>query len=159
MNLKKIMIVGVTSLTVFAVSIVWSYRLMVSREAELHATGSARVPTEIGKPEIGIVDQVPFDIDHRLEIWRAAHARRLSSYGWVDRGKGIVHIPIEKAMQQVVADPPDISGDGVPPAARTPLTPNAPSPSIKPAAGANAKSAKSEGKPEDKPEGKAGGNQ
>ena len=125
-NLKKIMLVGVASLIIFGVSIVWSYRLMVGREAELHALGATRVPTEIGKPEIGIVDQIPFDIDHRLEIWRAEHARRLSSYGWVDRPKGIAHIPIEKAMQQVVAEPPDISGDGVSPLARTPVIPSAP---------------------------------
>jgi hypothetical protein len=131
MNLKTIMVVGVVSLAIFAVSIIWSYRLMVGREAQVHAGGSARVPTEIGKPEIGIVDQVPFDIDHRLEIWRAEHARRLSTYGWVDRPKGIAHIPIEKAMQQVVAAPPDISGDGVPPVARTPLVPSAPSKAVK----------------------------
>jgi hypothetical protein len=118
MNLKKIILVGVASLILFAVSIIWSYRLMVGRENEIVAGGKARVPTEIGKPEIGIVDQVPFDIDHRLEIWRADHARRLSSYGWVDRRRGIARIPIERAMQQVVSEPPDISGEGVVPEAK-----------------------------------------
>ena len=122
-NIKKIVLVGLVSLVVFGVSIVWSYRLMIGRETEISARGLARVPTEIGKPEIGIVDQVPFDIDHRLEVWRAEHARRLSSYGWVDRRRGIARIPIEKAMLQVVAEPPDISGEGVVPEAHVPALP------------------------------------
>lgn len=141
-NVKKIILVGLASLIIFAVSIVWSYRLMVGRESEIAAGGLARVPTEIGKPEIGIVDQVPFDIDHRLEIWRAEHARRLSSYGWVDRRHGIARIPIEQAMRQVVVEPPDISGEGVVPEANVhvPVVPTKaagalPSASSKPAAG------------------------
>ena len=36
--------------------------------------------------------------------WRdfeAAEAARLSSYGWMDRPKGVVHIPIERAMELI----------------------------------------------------------
>ena len=146
-NIKKIVIVGVASLAIFGVSIVWSYRLMTGRESELHALGLARTPTEIGKAEIGIVDQIPFDIDHRLEIWRAEHTHRLSSYGWVDRRKGVAHIPIEQAMQQVVASPPDIPGAGVPPVARVPLTPNAPAGKSATRSGAGT-GGKSEGRPD-----------
>jgi hypothetical protein len=114
MNLGKIVIVGVVSLTIFAAGIIWSYQLMVGRQDEIHAHGLPRPPSEIGKPEIGIVDQVPFAIDHRLEAWKAEYTKRLSTYGWVDRAKGVVHIPVEKAMEQVVASPPDIPGEGVP---------------------------------------------
>jgi hypothetical protein len=114
LNLGKIVLVGVVSLIIFAAGVVWAYELMVRRERGIRALGPARVPAEIGKPEIGIVDQVPFEIDHRLEVWRAERTKRLSKYGWVDRAKGVVHIPIEKAMQQVIADPPDIPGQGVP---------------------------------------------
>lgn len=32
---------------------------------------------------------------------RAAETQRLESYGWVDRGRGIVHVPIEDAMRRV----------------------------------------------------------
>jgi hypothetical protein len=131
-NLGKIIVIGVVSLAIFAAGIFWAYKLMVGRENDIRAGGPARVAGEIGKPEIGIVDQVPFEIDYRIESLRAAYAKRLSSYGWIDRARGIAHIPIEKAMQQVVADPPDISGVGVAPVAR-PL----PSPPSKPS---NAKS-------------------
>jgi len=36
--------------------------------------------------------------------WRdfeAAEANRLSSYGWMDRANGVVHIPIERAMELI----------------------------------------------------------
>jgi len=36
---------------------------------------------------------------------RAAAAHRLDGYGWVDRGAGLVRIPIERAIDAVVADP------------------------------------------------------
>ena len=38
-----------------------------------------------------------------LEKFRAQKEQQLNSYGWVDRGKGIAHIPIAQAMQDVVA--------------------------------------------------------
>ena len=34
-----------------------------------------------------------------LQRFRAEEDRRLNSYGWIDREKGIVHIPIEQAMK------------------------------------------------------------
>jgi hypothetical protein len=138
LNLGKIVVVGIVSLVIFALGVVWAYQLMVRRERGIHAAGLARVPTEIGKPEIGIVDQVPFEIDHRLEVWRARHSKRLSGYGWIDRAKGIVHIPIDKAMQQVIAAPPDIPGQGVPLSQPPPAVPppagktHAPKPGGKP---------------------------
>jgi hypothetical protein len=36
-----------------------------------------------------------------LAAYLAASRQRLSSYGWVDRDKGIAHIPIDEAMQRV----------------------------------------------------------
>jgi hypothetical protein len=122
MNLGKIVIVGLVSLTLFAAGVVWAYQLMVRREADILATtGVAATPTELGKVEIGIVDQVPFEIDHRVEKWRADHKKALASYGWVDRAKGIARIPIEQAMERVVASPPDIPGEGVAPRAAPPM--------------------------------------
>jgi hypothetical protein len=36
-----------------------------------------------------------------LGAYLAASRQRLASYGWVDRDKGIAHIPIEEAMRRV----------------------------------------------------------
>jgi hypothetical protein len=124
MNLKKIMLVGAGALAVFAVGIVWSYFLLGSQLKEIEDHGRATPATEIGKPEIGIVDQVLFSTDTRLAAWKADHAKRLGKYGWVDRAKGVAHIPIEMAMQKVIAAPPDIAGEGVAPSAAAPSLPS-----------------------------------
>ena len=118
MNLKKIIIVGVASLAVFAVGIVWAYFILVGERSSIQeATGRASVAKELGKPEIGIVDQVLFSHDNRLELWKAERAKHLNSYGWIDRSKGLARMPIEEAMKRVIASPPDIAGEGVPPKA------------------------------------------
>jgi len=39
-----------------------------------------------------------------MKAFQAEEARRLDSYGWVDRASGTVHIPIEAAMRRVAQD-------------------------------------------------------
>ena len=39
-----------------------------------------------------------------LVQFRAEEKKRLHSYYWVDKKKGIIHIPIEQAMKQVAKD-------------------------------------------------------
>jgi hypothetical protein len=39
-----------------------------------------------------------------MNAFRAAEDRRLQSYGWVDKAKGIVHIPIAQAMQDIARE-------------------------------------------------------
>jgi hypothetical protein len=103
-NYVKVIGVGVVSLLIFAISTVWAARIL-SRETERaeQTSGKARAGVEIGKPEIGIVDQVPFIVDRRLGAWREVHNAKLNGYGWIDRGKGIAHIPIERAMDAVAS--------------------------------------------------------
>jgi hypothetical protein len=45
------------------------------------------------------------ETDERTEIndFRLREEEQLNSYGWVDQPAGVVHIPIERAMQLVVA--------------------------------------------------------
>jgi hypothetical protein len=38
-----------------------------------------------------------------LQRFRAGEEKRLNTYYWVDEPKGIVHVPIEQAMKQLVA--------------------------------------------------------
>ena len=37
--------------------------------------------------------------DQELARLRASQQERLGSYGWIDRSSGVVHIPIERAME------------------------------------------------------------
>jgi hypothetical protein len=39
-----------------------------------------------------------------LEAYLARERRKLSTYGWVDRSRGVVRIPIERAMELIVRD-------------------------------------------------------
>jgi hypothetical protein len=102
-DIKKILLVGVGSLATFAFSAFVAYLILRHDTQAADEAGRPPVPTMIGKAEIGIVDQPVFDDDHRLEDWKAAKQRRLDSYGWVDRQKNLIHVPIDKAIDQVVA--------------------------------------------------------
>jgi hypothetical protein len=51
-----------------------------------------------------------------LERLQESQRTILNSYGWVDQGKGIVHIPIDEAMKRVLAN-------GLPPAEKASPTP------------------------------------
>jgi hypothetical protein len=103
MNIAKIVIVGVVSLVIFAVSAVAAGLILRGDEAELNAKGLAPLPADIRhKEEVGIIDYVPFDSDHRLAEWRAKQEATLTSYGWVDRSKGVIHIPIDTAIKDII---------------------------------------------------------
>jgi hypothetical protein len=50
-----------------------------------------------------------------LERIRAQESLRLNSYGWIDRNAGIAHIPIDRAMEIVLARGlPDVGGGQTP---------------------------------------------
>lgn len=40
-----------------------------------------------------------------LERLRREQARRLETYGWTDRARGLVRVPIERAMDLLLEDP------------------------------------------------------
>jgi hypothetical protein len=102
-DFTKVIAVGVVSLIVFALGTIWAVAILHHETAKVQATtGVSRYP-DLGKAEIGIVDQVLFEGDHRLATWRAERAARLNGYGWTDRSKGIVHIPIERALEEAAS--------------------------------------------------------
>ncbi|HEY0708134.1 MAG TPA: hypothetical protein VGG33_15120 [Polyangia bacterium] len=103
MNIFKIVVVGVVSLVIFAISAVIAALVLNADEAALNVTGLAPIPADIAKKEeLGIIDMVPFDSDRRLETWHAEKQKALSSWGWVDKSKGVVRMPIEAAMKDVI---------------------------------------------------------
>jgi len=99
----KVLLVGIVSLIVFAGAAWWSTGIWRETRNRLEPTGPIAPGAEIGKPEIGIVDQPPFETVRTAERMRAEHLRQLQSYGWIDRDKGIIHVPIEKAIDQLVS--------------------------------------------------------
>jgi hypothetical protein len=99
----KIVTIGLASLIVFAAATFWSWKLMDRELRVIQPGGPAPVPKEIGKPEIGIVDQVPFEITRSAVRTRREQEQWLNSYGWIDRDKGTIHVPVERAMDAWLA--------------------------------------------------------
>lgn len=91
--------------------------LGVFRDFAERNSASNRPPT----PELNVTSQVPpmprlqSDPTYDLNRFRQQVERRLNSYGWVDQAHGIVHIPIQQAMQL-------IAKQGLPPAQGQPAT-------------------------------------
>lgn len=102
-DFKKVIGVGLFALVVFAGGTVWALSILHRETARAHEASGVSQPPMLGRSEIGIVDQVLFSGDNRLAVWKAERAARLNGYGWVDRSKGIAHIPIEKAIDEVIA--------------------------------------------------------
>ena len=98
----KVIAVGVISLAIFALSTIWAAAILSNETQKVeHASGVTQRPPRVEQEEIGIVDQVPFSVDTRLHRWRKEHSARLNGYGWIDRSKGIAHVPIERALEAV----------------------------------------------------------
>jgi len=95
---------GIAALLVFTVATLVVWRYMGDREKLLQPMGPDPIPALLGQPEIGIVDQVPFDVSRSYQAYRRDSLDRLSSWGWMDRQKGIIHMPIEQAMDVVVQE-------------------------------------------------------
>jgi hypothetical protein len=62
-----------------------------------------------------MVEQQLFERARRGERDRAVREERLRSYGWVDRRAGVVHVPIERAMELVAGGARPAPGAGAPP--------------------------------------------
>ena len=100
----KVLLIGILSLLVFGGATCWSTRIWRETRTRLEPNGPIAPGAEIGKAEIGIVDQPPFETLRAAARTRNSEVERLSSYGWVDRDKGVIHVPIDKAIEQYVAE-------------------------------------------------------
>jgi hypothetical protein len=94
----KIVAVGIGALVVFFLASAVTVSYLRVRQGE-HPP--LPIPPEIGRSKIGMVEQQPFSVAFRGERDRAVRLERLRSYGWVDRGAGVVHVPIDRAMELV----------------------------------------------------------
>jgi hypothetical protein len=43
-------------------------------------------------------------VERDIEKLRAEESRKVNGYGWVDKEKGIAHIPVEEAMKEIAAE-------------------------------------------------------
>lgn len=101
--------IGVSVIVLLSALVIFAIGVGIFAWIQKHDTGSVvsgagNKATEVGKPEVGIVNQPLFDVDTRTTDRLSAQKKRLSGYGWVDRKSGVIHIPIERAMEMVAAE-------------------------------------------------------
>lgn len=102
-NWAKVIAVAVAALIGFAICIFISTFILNQVSAGVRAqAGVAPVPKAV-PDEVGIVNQRLFVQDPRAALTRDAQLKYLHSYGWVDRKAKTIHVPIEKAMEMVIA--------------------------------------------------------
>ncbi len=101
---RKILGVGIASIVIFALGIFWSTALLRTATKEMEPVGPPPIPPGVNQYEVGIVNQRPFSLDQRAAEKRLQQMRRLDTYGWLDRQSGIVHIPIDVAMDTLVKE-------------------------------------------------------
>jgi hypothetical protein len=109
-NVRAIFLIGIIGIviTVVSVYISWGYQLQVE-----HQIDAAPVPTEVpgtfqaqGNP--GILERAEFPDrkgerpDFEAQQLKRNQEAQLSTYGWVDRPRGLIRVPIHEAMDQVV---------------------------------------------------------
>jgi len=104
MATKRPVLVAVVCLVIFTLATLWAVAIMCGEERPLAARADLTT-MEIGKPEIGIVNQRLFLLQLDAKEKREEQLRRLNSYGWVDRDKQVIHLPIDRAMQLLSAEP------------------------------------------------------
>ncbi len=92
----SLMVIGVLAIVTFAFLMLIPLILRGAYPDTL--TGVNRKQVVVPPPPVLQTDP-PAD----LKDFRAKEEVRLKSYGWIDREKGVVHIPIEQAMKEVVA--------------------------------------------------------
>jgi hypothetical protein len=102
--MKKVIAVALVALLIFGLSVLWADDILGLQTRRLLPSGPAPAPGEVGKPQVGMVNQLLFELQTEAANKREQQLKRLESYGWVDRDKQIIRIPISRAMEQMAAE-------------------------------------------------------
>ena len=109
-NVRGIFIVAVVGIVITVVSAYISWGFQLTQEAQINAAPTpAAVPGSfIAQGNAGILERQELpDRAYEVPNFDAQELKRnqeaqLSTYGWVDRPRGLIRIPIKQAMDQVV---------------------------------------------------------
>ncbi len=100
-RLVTIVIAG--ALIVFTFFVVGTWAQLQERMKHLNPAGPYE-PPELSKAEINIVNTGLIQLDTRAEEELERQRQQLHGYGWVDRDAGVVHVPIERAIERLVSE-------------------------------------------------------
>lgn len=120
----RIVAVAAGALLIFAAGIAWSTRILWTHDgARMVPELATPMPANLDAAKHGMIDEWLLEGDGRYRSPRDAQRARLDSYGFIDRQKGIVHIPIAEAMRSVA-----LHGDQLERPPPPPLSPAQPGP-------------------------------
>jgi len=117
---------GLIGLTLVSLLAMWLLFRGLARQAERHDPAPSPIleANQRHPPPTPNLQTVP---EKDLATMRAEDEARLSSYGWVDQGQGIAHIPIDRAMA-IIAERGATATTEVTPAPGTAAAPTTPAP-------------------------------
>jgi hypothetical protein len=100
----KVLAVFLATLTIALVLVGWAWQLLTSREAALRP--SRQFPERHIRPDPGAltIEQDLYGEVGPGQLLHERQRRQLSTYGWVDRDRRVVSIPIDQAMDLVVEE-------------------------------------------------------
>ncbi|WP_437933176.1 hypothetical protein [Sorangium sp. So ce341] len=109
---RRILAVAFAVIVIFVILGVWSWVLLRGREAELRPAGRSLARAREGFEPRGVVAGVDQRVFQREAVGEEGFGKMLNRrkreelgrFGWADRGRGIVQIPIEDAMNLVVEE-------------------------------------------------------
>ncbi len=86
--------------------ILYASLVLRGSEREIRAQDAGRIPAR-APDQAGPIGPDRHLLSERrrfVDEWLAPQRRRLQQWGWVDRERGIVHMPIDKAMEIVARE-------------------------------------------------------
>jgi hypothetical protein len=86
------------ALAVFFLASVAATAVLVRARAQAQPEGAPALPAQAGARKIGIVEQQLYAASQRSRDRLAAQRKELDSYGWVERKSGVIHLPVERAI-------------------------------------------------------------
>ncbi len=92
---------GTIALFASAVVIVWVMGVVL---ADRRNPARRQWPAALSQPTINLLEQVPTPIATLGYQLRDEQLRRLDGWGWVDRERGIIHVPVEREMDRMVRE-------------------------------------------------------
>lgn len=125
--LRKVVGIGVGSLIIFGVGIVWAYFIQVRTMDDILKGEKSLRPAAMGQYEVGIVNQRLFEQDwHAVE--KIGDQQRALDNGWGDTPGQKAHPKLDEVMDRVITEQRQ-----PPPAPPTPAPPPSPAPAPGPA--------------------------
>jgi hypothetical protein len=96
-----VLLVAVGALLTFTIAGIAAAALQASTMGGIKDRQTTQA-TSIGVAQVGIVEPRIIELEDRALKRHAERKAQLEEYGWVDRGNGVIRIPVERGMELVV---------------------------------------------------------